>query len=31
MDQYALVLNVPAAQMVPAGAYSDTVNFNLNY
>ena len=31
MDQYALVLNVPAAQMVPAGAYSDTVNFSLNY
>jgi spore coat protein U-like protein len=31
IDQYALVLNVPAAQMVPAGAYSDTVTFSLAY
>jgi spore coat protein U-like protein len=30
-DSYALAINVPASQMVPAGAYSDTVTFNLNY
>jgi spore coat protein U-like protein len=30
-DQYSLVLNVPSAQMVPAGAYTDTVTFSLNY
>ncbi len=31
VDPYALVLNVPAAQMVPAGTYTDTVTFSLNY
>ncbi len=30
-DSYALVLAVPSGQMVPAGAYSDTVNFTLTY
>lgn len=30
-DHYALVLSVPAAQMVPAGAYTDTVTFSLAY
>ncbi len=31
VDRYALVLSVPASQMVPAGAYVDTVSFSLNY
>jgi spore coat protein U-like protein len=30
-DSFALAINVPASQMVPAGAYSDTVTFSLNY
>jgi len=30
-DSYGLVLSVPTAQMVPAGAYADTVSFSLNY
>ena len=30
-DSYGLVLSVPTAQMVPAGAYVDTVSFSLNY
>jgi spore coat protein U-like protein len=31
VDRYALVLDVPTSQMVPAGAYADTVSFSLNY
>jgi spore coat protein U-like protein len=31
LDQFALVLNVPAAQMVPVGAYTDVVTFTLDY
>jgi spore coat protein U-like protein len=30
-DSYAVTIDVPARQMVPAGAYDDTVTFSLNY
>jgi spore coat protein U-like protein len=31
LDQFAIVLNVPAAQLVPVGAYTDVVTFTLDY
>jgi spore coat protein U-like protein len=31
LDAFSLVVNVPAAQMVPVGPYTDTVTFSLNY
>jgi spore coat protein U-like protein len=30
-DTYGITIVVPAAQMVPAGQYADTVTFSLNY